>query len=105
MVNEDWLNAFPNSTVEFLAPRELNRNLSLMKFDTVIVKLSRPFKLFNHVMKHPGFMDVVKAYWIVPKTGDSMQVLYKKLKRLKLDLKSFSRVHFFNISGRVKEAR
>ena len=50
-------------------------------------------------------MSIVEESWNEPMRGNPMGLLHQKLKRLKLCLKQFNRVHFSNISMRVKEKR
>ncbi|XVF77677.1 hypothetical protein PTKIN_Ptkin14bG0066400 [Pterospermum kingtungense] len=66
------------------------------------MKPPRPFKLFNFWARHPDFKEVVKASWEQPAHGNPMHVLFVKLKRLKPQLKSFNKMHFSDISRRVK---
>ncbi|XVF80797.1 hypothetical protein PTKIN_Ptkin15bG0104300 [Pterospermum kingtungense] len=48
-------------------------------------------------------MEVVKRSWQVKVSGNLMEVLFSKLKRLKLVLKDFNRRYFSNISNRVAQ--
>lgn len=61
MVNECWVDFFPNSTVEFIGPGESDHSPSLLKLDMGATKLHGPFKVFNHV----GFMEAVRDSWQV----------------------------------------
>ena len=66
---------------------------------------SKPFKFFNYWIKHLAFFTTVKDSWLEPMFGSFMVILHRKLKRLKQSLKAFNKVHFFDISMKVKAKR
>lgn len=105
LVNASWFDSFASSVVEFLAPGESDHSPSILKLDMGAIKLVRPFKLFKHVIKHVDFLEVVKESWQAQEEGDPMQILHRKMKRLKPVLRAFSKTHFSNISERVLKAR
>lgn len=88
-----------------MAPGESDHSPSLFKLDVGAIKVHRPFRLFNHVIRHADFLEEVRGSWQAYDEGDPMQVLHRKLKRLKPILRSFSKKHFSNISVRVLETR
>ncbi|XP_039009143.1 uncharacterized protein LOC120137444 [Hibiscus syriacus] len=67
--------------------------------------LPKPFKFFNFWTLHPTFWSVVKQSWHPTIFGNSMLILFLKLKRLKTSLKSFNNSCFSEISNRVKSKR
>ncbi|XP_039011862.1 uncharacterized protein LOC120140951 [Hibiscus syriacus] len=79
------------------------------KLDRVLVNPSwaptnhpKLFKFFNFWTLHPSFMDNVAQSWQIPTSGNPMQILFLKLKRLKSALKNLNNSYFSYISSRVK---
>ena len=65
------------------------------------VKGHRSFKFFNMWGLHDKFLEMTTSSWSLEVFGSSMFVLCCKLKRLKLSLKEFGKLHFSHISERV----
>ncbi|XP_039016262.1 uncharacterized protein LOC120146839 [Hibiscus syriacus] len=66
------------------------------------VNRPKPFKFWA---AHPNFLNVVRLSWHHAVHGNPMTILFSKLKRLKVSLKSFNKENFSNILDRVKLKR
>lgn len=105
LINSNWLETFPKSTVEFLAPKVSDHCLGVINLCKDVFSPPKPFRFFNFWTKHAGFLKLVKSIWECSVDGSSMVILFEKLKRLKSILKDFNQNNFSNISLRVIENR
>ena len=87
MINDNWLLNFSHSTVDFLAPDVFDHSAAYIQLDTIPFSPLKPFKFFNFWIKHEKFLLAVAESWNEPIRGNSMVMLHKKLKRLKICLK------------------
>ncbi|XP_039009733.1 uncharacterized protein LOC120138287 [Hibiscus syriacus] len=102
LVNPNWIEAFPSSDVEFLAPGDSDHCPTLVCLHKEApANKPKPFKFFNFWAMHPDFMSIVKESWQAPVTANPIQTLYLKLKRLKISLKELNMSHYSDISGSI----
>ncbi|KAL4384965.1 hypothetical protein GQ457_15G000650 [Hibiscus cannabinus] len=101
IVNQAWLDSFPVATVEFLLSDCSDHSPSNLVLSAPLLKPPRPFKFFNFWVDHPEFLRTVELSWSESVLGNPLQVLFAKLKRLKLPLKRFNKEYFGEISQRV----
>ena len=105
LINDHWLLAYTQSTVEFLFPGESDHCPAYIKISQDFYSPLKPFKFFNFWTKHPDFLRVVESSWNESAIGSSMKVLHMKLKRLKRCLKNLNTCNYADITGRVKAKR
>lgn len=90
LVNPSWLGSFALSHVKFL-PRGLSDHCPvLVDLGTARNKLNKPFQIFNHIMAHPEFLNIVSSAWNTTVMGDPWYIVTSKLKRVKLALKQLN---------------
>ncbi|XP_039058910.1 uncharacterized protein LOC120202561 [Hibiscus syriacus] len=106
LVNSAWIDAFPESDMEFLAPGDSEHCPAVVWLrKTAPVTRPKPFRFFNFWALHPDFLAIVRDSWQVPVEGNPAQVLFQKLKRLKYPLRYLNKIHFNDISNQVKLKR
>lgn len=94
---------FSSSTIEFIAPGVSDHCSAMVKLSQLVHKPPKPFKFFNCWAAHKDFEKLVFESWNESVDGNPLVVLQKKLRRLKLKLKSLK--EFSDISERVKRKR
>ena len=91
--------------MDFLAPKVSDHSPAFIQLVHVLYSPPKPFKFFNFWANHPEFQTFVKESWKEPMCGSPMVLLHGKLKRLKHGLKDFNKIHFSDISLKVKAKR
>lgn len=99
LINNEWNVQFSDSVVEFMSPGVSDYCAIMVRRVENMEQPVKPFKFFNFWTSHSEFMEIVRASWQEIEEGNPMQVLHRKLKRLKFKLKEFNNLHFSNISG------
>ncbi|KAL2253083.1 UNVERIFIED_CONTAM: hypothetical protein Sindi_0103000 [Sesamum indicum] len=64
----------------------------------------KPFRFFNMWEDHPDFLATVEERWNFNMEGTLQFSLCKRLKALKVALKTFNTQHYSHISSKAKEA-
>ncbi|KAL4302194.1 hypothetical protein GQ457_10G025130 [Hibiscus cannabinus] len=105
LVNQSWFCSFPKASVSFLGPDCSDHCPSHLVLRSLTHCPPKPFKFFGFWADHPGFLRVVEDSWSLPVSGNPLQALFAKLKRLKGPLRQFNRENFSGISQRVLEMR
>ncbi|XP_039071720.1 uncharacterized protein LOC120218899 [Hibiscus syriacus] len=102
LINPQWLFEFPDSAVEFKAQGVSDHYPGVIWTQKrAQVHKPKPFKFFNCWTANENFLRVVKDSWLEQCGGNTMQLLFNKLKRLNPLLKELNRSHFSDISSRV----
>ena len=103
LINGNWSSKFPQSQVEFL-PQEISDHCpALIQLQQESHSPPKPFKFFNHWVKHQKFLEVVEQSWCEAAVGNPMKCLHQKMKRLKNGLRRFNQLEFGNISAKVTQ--
>lgn len=105
LINEAWLDSFPRSIANFLAPDISDHSPCHITLDAPLpLAGSKPFKFFNYLTLHPDFLSLVADTWIcIENEIHSLQSLSVKLKELKRELKKLNKENFSDIQKRVSE--
>lgn len=104
LVNDKWLEVFDLSTASFL-PRGLSdHSPAAVHLGVNQDRVYKPFQIFNHLIEHDQFLNVVAAAWEIEVTGNPWFILTTKLKNVKSALKSLNRV-VGNLHQEVIKAR
>ncbi|CAN1170128.1 hypothetical protein LINPERPRIM_LOCUS209, partial [Linum perenne] len=104
LVNEDWYSVFPHFKVNIIPPALSDHCGSLVTLDSTICSFPKPFKFFDFWTAHNDFLDCVRSCWSSHTPGTPMLRLFRKQRNLKVHLKDFNKLHFGNVSQRVKAA-
>lgn len=106
LINEDWLEIFPRSIANFLAPENSDHTLCCISLDSPVPQAgTNPFKLYNYLTQHPDFLSVVTSPWAVTdKDHQSLSDIMFKHKGLRRELKNLNQNNFSEIQKRVNEA-
>ncbi|XP_017228236.1 uncharacterized protein LOC108203686 [Daucus carota subsp. sativus] len=87
LVNDNWLASFDLSQAIFL-PRGLSdHSPAAVSLGLRRERIFKPFQIFQHLIEHPGFLQVVKDAWSIEVQGDPWFVLTSKLQGVKKGLK------------------
>ncbi|XP_074360315.1 uncharacterized protein LOC141700437 [Apium graveolens] len=91
MVNAKWLEVFDLSSAKFL-PRGLSDHCpAVLLLGLQKDRLSKPFQIFNHLIEHEDFLQVVEKAWDIEVTGTPWFRLSSKLRNVKKALKILNR--------------
>ncbi|KAL0740389.1 hypothetical protein Bca4012_081902 [Brassica carinata] len=104
LVNETWLESFPDSSATFLPFEFSDHTPCLIDLSSPLPFTgTRPFKFLNFLATHPLFLESVETTWIL---GGSraldLHVLAFKLKHVKRALKTLNKERFSDIQNRVR---
>ncbi|XP_026378461.1 uncharacterized protein LOC113272885 [Papaver somniferum] len=105
MVNMEWIEAFYDSTADFLLP-----GISYYSPGVVSIFEGRyhgppPYKFCSFWVNEPYFMSIVRKSWMEPMHGNPMMVLVNKLKRLKKVLILWKNERFKRFSEQLLTAK
>ncbi|XP_020249470.1 uncharacterized protein LOC109826864 [Asparagus officinalis] len=105
LINEEWVQQYTSSQVEFLPPSCSDHSPALITIVDDTFEGKRPFKFFKMWTNHPDFLSAVKSVWDQDVVGYRMFKFHTKLKKLKVVLKELNKKHFMNISEQVLRAK
>ena len=108
LVNENWLDKFPQSYTSFEASGVSDHVRCWIRLETPPPGNKRPFKFFNFLADHPDFIDSVSTVWESTEplfhSTSALYRFHRKLKLLKPVLRGLNRNKFGNIPQRTREA-
>ncbi|XP_013588945.1 PREDICTED: uncharacterized protein LOC106297206 [Brassica oleracea var. oleracea] len=108
MVNNCWINEFPNSFVTFEAGGVSDHLRMHIQLRAAIQGNLKPFKFFNHTASRPRFLEVVAMVWNKTEalfhSRFALRRFQDKLKALKSEMRGLNRDMFGDLPGRVKLA-
>lgn len=97
LVNDLWIESFPDSIVTFLPHEFSDHSPCLLTLACPLPSPgTKPFKFFNFLTNHPSFTMVVEIAWT--QSGNNaadLSYLGFKLKNLKRELKTLNKESFF----------
>ncbi|XP_074305823.1 uncharacterized protein LOC141641045 [Silene latifolia] len=99
LINEDWLNIFPDSYANFLPEGLYDHCPCLISNYVVEVRKKAPFKYFNMWSLADNYMEVVKYGWQINIHGTHMYQVVKKLRNLKKGLQQLNKESFSDIEN------
>lgn len=105
LVNENWLNCYPNSSAMFLPAGISDHSPALVTIDPKGPNLRKPFKFFDFWADHADFIPIVNEVWRKYVKGSPMFRVCQKLKTLKPIFKSLNKKEYSEISTRVVHAK
>ncbi|XP_074300544.1 uncharacterized protein LOC141631823 [Silene latifolia] len=97
MVNQEWLDQFPEYLANFLPEGLFDHNPCLVSKGSMGGNQHKPFKYFNMWSAAEGFKESVSNVWRQWVYGNKMYRVVKKLKMLKPELKKINKNHFSDI--------
>ena len=103
--NPAFLNTWPAVHSRFLPRDASDHSAMILDFSHQRPQGSSPFKFLNLWADRDDFMDLVRAVWQPPISGNPMYRLTAKLRLIKHACKSLHRQHTSHISRRVAEAK
>ncbi|XP_074266559.1 uncharacterized protein LOC141589836 [Silene latifolia] len=97
MINDEWINMFPESFANFLPEGLYDHCPCIVQLEEDTRKRKIPFRYFNMWAKAPEFMNIVTKHWSAGIYGTPMYTVVKRLKAMKGDLKKLNRDNFHDI--------
>ncbi|XP_028063034.1 uncharacterized protein LOC114266352 [Camellia sinensis] len=105
LVNESWLDQFPESTASFLPPGISDHSPTVINISVTRCSFKKPFKCFDFWSQHPEFLNTVSNTWDQYIRGVPMFRVCQKLRQLKVRLKLLNKKDFSDFSTRVQASK
>ncbi|XP_074289061.1 uncharacterized protein LOC141614202 [Silene latifolia] len=99
LINDDWINMFPESVANFLPEGLFDHCPCLINFELQMVRRSAAFKYFNMWALAKNFEEVVSTVWSKEVNGTPMFRVVTRLKKLKGELKKLNKEQFSDIEN------
>ncbi|KAG2329091.1 hypothetical protein Bca52824_000271 [Brassica carinata] len=106
LVNEEWLDKYPDSYAFFDSPGTSDHTPCLISMANQLSPRKCRFIYFDMFSMHPDFQQKIRDAWMADIVSSSpMSSLYQRLRSAKACCKSLNRSSFSNIQARAKEAK
>ncbi|XP_074337166.1 uncharacterized protein LOC141674337 [Apium graveolens] len=102
--NAAWLHEFSESWVHVKTKGIMDHTPLLFHKPMQLEKICKPFQFFNFMRDIIGFQEAVMRGWAYTCSGDPMSILCRKLKEVKVELKTLNKQHG-NLHRNVSIAR
>lgn len=102
--NAMWFLAFPSSVFEYLNHGTSDHTPLWLGFGQEPCKGGRPFKVFNHQLKHEQFQSIAKGVWDQHRVF-SMCDIVERVKEIKCKLKLLHKNEINSISEKIDGCR
>lgn len=90
---------------EYLKPAIFDHSLILINCLSEVKIGGRPFRFFNYLVDHPGFLSLVEHSWKESSRGSTMFSVWEILKLIKGRLKTLHHQEFKGIHDKINQAR
>ncbi|XP_071902725.1 uncharacterized protein [Coffea arabica] len=97
LVNQQWLDFLPNTSVQHLNHTSSDHSPLLVSMRPASASVPKSFKFQTFWISNPGFISTVQSNWELSTQGYGMYRLAFKLKRLKTWLRHWSKHQFGDI--------
>ncbi|CAG7886739.1 unnamed protein product [Brassica rapa] len=105
LVNEAWMEVFPNSNALFDAPGSSDHSPCLITVSDSAEHRKSRFTFFSFFETHPEYLKRLSEAWTSPVSrAGPMSTLYLKLRAAKNCCKAINQSRFSNIEKRTREA-
>ncbi|XP_018460019.2 uncharacterized protein LOC108830945 [Raphanus sativus] len=105
LVNEAWMDNFPNSLATFEPPGSSDHSPCLVTITDETPRRKIRFTFFSFFASHPDYGQLMKSAWSTPVTSRfPMSSFYQKLRSAKNCCKGINKSKFSGIEKRTKEA-
>ncbi|XP_024015179.1 uncharacterized protein LOC112088921 [Eutrema salsugineum] len=105
LMNENWLNSFPDSMALFDPLGDSDYAPCLVSLDSAVGGSKKSLKYFSFLATHPRFSTAISEPWNAPMlVGSAMFKLSSKMNAAKIRYRQLNKEGFGNIHQRTKEA-
>lgn len=105
LINENWMERYPNSFAYFDAPGTSDHSPCLVTIKAEESRRKTRFTYFSFFSSHPDFHQLLADVWSTPVISSSpMSSLYQKLHSAKSCCKAINNSRFSGIEKRTREA-
>ncbi|CAE5959305.1 unnamed protein product [Arabidopsis arenosa] len=105
LINEDWLNCFPDSFAIFDPPGDSDHSPCLVNTDASVERSKKSFKYFSFLSSHPKFKEIIALAWAQEVcVGSRLFTFGQRLKEVKVACKKLNREGFGNIQQKTKDS-
>ena len=101
-VNGEWLLHYPYAHASVLQRGISDHCPVALSLGIQSARIPKPFQFFNHLLKHPDFLNTVQQAWNLDVSGTPWFILTSKLKKVKAGLKHLNSINgnvHFNVSS------
>ena len=105
LINEAWIEKFPNSLAIFDDPGSSDHSPCIVQFGIDPPRRTTRFTFFTFFTSHPNYKELLEAAWTSTVLSSTpLLSFYQKLRAAKICCKGINREGFSNIEKRTKEA-
>lgn len=105
LVNEAWIDRYPNSLAVFDAPGTSDHSPCLVTISDDAPRRKTRFTFFPFFASHPDYGQLMESAWSAPVTSRSPMIsLYQRLRAAKSCCKGINKSKFSGIEKRTQEA-
>ncbi|XP_074314257.1 uncharacterized protein LOC141649466 [Silene latifolia] len=101
LVNDEWINEYPDSVANFLPEGLFDHCPCLINFESQHPQMPKPFEYYNMWAPAKDFDSIVSRCWKTEVQGAHMFRMVTKLKLLKGELKKLNREKFSDIENLI----
>ncbi|KAK1269630.1 hypothetical protein QJS04_geneDACA018517 [Acorus gramineus] len=105
LVNNQFINAYPHSIVNYPTPGISDHSPLQVTYDPVVPTGPKPFKYFEMWESHPTFKDIVETTWSTKVIGSPLLCLVKKISATKQALKWWNKKIFGPVQHLLQQSR
>ncbi|CAI9115392.1 OLC1v1016291C1 [Oldenlandia corymbosa var. corymbosa] len=104
LFSSEWMDVFPKVSIELLSFTTSDHSPLLLQFDAQLESKPRSFRFQKMWLQRGEFKDLVQYNLSQPVWGSGMLAFSLKLRRLKLALKEWNKLHFGDVFQNLKLA-
>ncbi|KAG7558973.1 Endonuclease/exonuclease/phosphatase superfamily [Arabidopsis thaliana x Arabidopsis arenosa] len=92
LVNEEWINSFPDSFAIFDPPGDSDHSPCLVNTDASVERTKKSFKYFSFLSSHPKFKEIIALAWAKEVcVGSRLFTFGQRLKEVKVACRKLNR--------------
>ncbi|XP_060210733.1 uncharacterized protein LOC132637696 [Lycium barbarum] len=105
LVNSSWIQTWSNLEVVVMEPEFSDHSPLCVTIGDRQTRVAKPFKFFNCMASHPDFQTIVQQEWYRGWHASTLPMVWRKLGRLKTELKKLNSTEFQGVADRITDLR